>query len=379
MGQDGLVPRYGFWHTNTTVLGRRLRVSLHTRDRKVARVRARQLVADLETRGPVALQRDRATVADALALAEADARVNERKSAWKTAKNVERLGAALGHLKLASLTGAHIMAYIDARKAEGFANASVNRELATLRRALILAVDAELVARIPRIRLLKEAPPRSGFFEATQYTDLLKHLPEHLRPLITTAFRTGWRIRSELLPLQWHQVDLQARTLRLAAGTTKSGDGRVFVMPPALHETLVAQRAKIEALQQKTAQVIPWVFVRPNGRPIKSFRRAWITACKAAGIPGRIPHDLRRTAVRNLERAGVPRSVAMKMVGHRTESIYRRYAIVSESDLHEAAKKLAALESSNGIGPHVVKQPRQPGSDRRATRRRPIHGRTATA
>jgi integrase len=62
------------------------------------------------------------------------------------------------------------------------------------------------------------------------------------------------------------------------------------------------------------------------------------------GVPDRIPHDFRRTAVRNLERAGVSRSVAMKMTGHKTEAIYRRYAIVSEQDLHEAARKLAAVE-----------------------------------
>jgi integrase len=59
------------------------------------------------------------------------------------------------------------------------------------------------------------------------------------------------------------------------------------------------------------------------------------------GVPGRIFHDFRRTAVRNLERAGVPRSVAMKMVGHKTEAVYRRYAIVSDSDLRAAALKLA--------------------------------------
>ena len=89
-------------------------------------------------------------------------------------------------------------------------------------------------------------------------------------------------------------------------------------------------------------QIVPFVFHRA-GRPIKSFRRAWLAACKAAGCPGRIPHDFRRTAVRNLERADVPRSAAMKMVGHKTESIYRRYAIVSESDLRDGADKIQAL------------------------------------
>jgi hypothetical protein len=94
--------------------------------------------------------------------------------------------------------------------------------------------------------------------------------------------------------------------------------------------------------------VIPWVFHR-DGRAIKFFRRAWLTACKAAKVPHRIPHDFRRTAVRNLERAGVPRSAAMKMVGHKTEAIYRRYAIADERMLREgAAKSEALLQAQRG-------------------------------
>jgi len=89
---------------------------------------------------------------------------------------------------------------------------------------------------------------------------------------------------------------------------------------------------------------------------IKSFRRAWVTACKKAGIPERVPHDFRRTAVRNLERAGVPRSTAMKMVGHRTESIYRRYAIVDEAMLKEGAAKLQILhDTQQGPASNVVR------------------------
>ena len=80
-------------------------------------------------------------------------------------------------------------------------------------------------------------------------------------------------------------------------------------------------------------------------------------------MPDRIPHDFRRTAVRNLERAGVSRSVAMKMVGHKTEAIYRRYAIVSESDLREAARKLAAVEqngqNSGHHAPDSISRPAQ--------------------
>ncbi len=112
-------------------------------------------------------------------------------------------------------------------------------------------------------------------------------------------------------------------------------------MTPELRACLEAQRAATEALQRPTGQIIPYVF-HHDGRPLKGFRRAWKTACRRAGVSGRIPHDLRRTAVRNLERAGVPRSTAMAMVG-KTEAIYRRYSIVDSVMLQEGAAKLAAF------------------------------------
>ena len=109
-------------------------------------------------------------------------------------------------------------------------------------------------------------------------------------------------------------------------------------------EVLEEQIKKTEALQKELGKIIPHLFHR-RGQPIKSFRRSWVSACKKAGVPGKIRHDFRRTACRNLERAGVPRSAAMKAVGHLTESIYRRYSIVDESMLKDAAKKLEQLNS----------------------------------
>ena len=109
---------------------------------------------------------------------------------------------------------------------------------------------------------------------------------------------------------------------------------------------LERQLGETRAREREADRIIPWLFHR-DGQPIKGFRRAWLTACRKAGVPGRIPHDFRRTAVRNLERAGVPRSAAMKMVGHRTESIYRRYAIADEAMLKESAEKLARLHQAD--------------------------------
>src|SRR6266481_2426359 len=205
--------------------------------------------------------------------------------------------------------------------------------------------NKKLAGQPPRFEKLQEDNIRQGFFEREQFEAVRKHLPAYARPVVTFMYLTGWRIRSEVLPLPWRQVDFQAGTVRLEPGTTKNKDGRTFYLTPELRTCLEAQRAATEALQRQTGRIIPWVFHR-EGTPMKSFWKAWKTACKAAGTPGRIPHDFRRTAVRNLERAGVPRSVAMKMAGHKTEAIYRRYAIVSDADLQDAAKKLAAVSAS---------------------------------
>jgi integrase len=90
-----------------------------------------------------------------------------------------------------------------------------------------------------------------------------------------------------------------------------------------------SQWAYTEAAQKRTCQIVPWLFHR-EGKPIRSMHAAWRSACERAKVPGRLMHDFRRTAVRNFERAGVPRSVAMKLTGHKTETVYQRYAIVSE-------------------------------------------------
>jgi len=146
---------------------------------------------------------------------------------------------------------------------------------------------------------------------------------------------TGWRINSEVLTLQWRQVDFNAGTVRLDPGTTKNGEGRVFPMTRDLRAGLEMQRPQ----SGKRAAIIPWVFHR-DGEPIKRFNKVWKRACVAGGCPGRIPHDLRRTAVRNLVRAGVPERVAMQLTGHKTRSVFERYNIVSEGDLTDAARRL---------------------------------------
>jgi integrase len=155
----------------------------------------------------------------------------------------------------------------------------------------LLAVKGEKIHRAPHIVMLPERNIRTGFFEDHQYEAVRAHLPAYAQPVVTFAYLTGWRVRSEVLTLQWRQVDFKAGIIRLDPGTTKNLEGRVFVTPE-LRATLEAQRTVTEAKQQKTGSITPWVFHRTKrGRPLKSFRKAWQQACTAAGVPGRILHD----------------------------------------------------------------------------------------
>jgi integrase len=201
------------------------------------------------------------------------------------------------------------------------------------------------VAVIPVIHLLHEANARKGFSEREQFETVLKYLPEDLKPVVVTAYHTGWRVDSEILTRKRPHLDLKAGWLRLEPGETRNDDGRNFPVTQELRAVLEEQVSKTRALELATGQIIPWLF-HLNGEPIKNFRCAWLSACKLPGVPGRLRHDFRRTACRNLERMGISRSAAMKMVGHKTEAIYRRYAIADEVALKEAAAKIDGFHAA---------------------------------
>jgi integrase len=174
---------------------------------------------------------------------------------------------------------------------------------------------------------------------------------------VTIEHTYGWRCQSEVLTLERRQLDLDAGTLRLDPGTTKNDDGRLVYLTPELKTLLTAQIGRVKALERKLGRVIPFLFPHLKGAdprtthgpkrtilgaPRRDFRRAWLTACARAGVPGRLRHDFRRTAVRNLVASDVSERVAMTITGHKTRSVFDRYHIVSDRDLRDAARKLYA-------------------------------------
>jgi integrase len=231
------------------------------------------------------------------------------------------------------------------------------------------------------IRGLKEAPPRSGFFEADQYATVRRNLPVDLQTACDIAYTFGWRMQSEILALERRDVDLAGGRLSLRAGETKNDEGREVFLTSQLKAALAAQLERVDTLQRQLERVIPFVFPhlrgRHRGNQILDFRKAWRTACleaelggltgearekrrqwlkanPSAGLLSMLRHDLRRTAVRNLVRAGVAERVAMELTGHKTRSVFDRYDIVSEADKRAAAERLALGMFSRMTGGSTV-------------------------
>jgi len=178
--------------------------------------------------------------------------------------------------------------------------------------------------------MLKENNVRKGFIEYEEYLALQKALPDHIKPVVTVGYMTGWR-KSEILDLQWNQVNLKEGIVRLEPGETKNEDARTLYMEPELWE-LMEERYRNRRMD------CLYVF-HSNGKRICDFRKSWGKACAEIGRKGLLFHDLRRSGVRNMIRAGIPERVAMTISGHKTRSVFDRYNIVSQEDLKDAARK----------------------------------------
>ncbi len=269
-----------------------------------------------------------------------DYRINARKSLVRAERSVGHLKRVFEGMRVVDITTPRINAYIEQRLEEGAANASVNRELSALKRMLNLGADQTppKVDRVPHIPMLKESNVRKGFFEHGEFLALRDALPDYLKGFVAFAYTVGWRL-SEISNLTWAHVDLKQGIVRLEPGETKNDEGRTIYLDEELKE--VFQRQWEARKQSET--LIPYVFPNKEGSDrIKDFRGSWSRACKEIEISNKIFHDLRRTAVRNMVRSGVPERVAMMISGHKTKSVFDRYNIVNDTDLRLAATKQEA-------------------------------------
>lgn len=343
--------RGGRWWIQYNSRGQKYRESSYSGDRRDASRQLRHRLAEVAT-GRHAPAAERVVVEDLLDMVRDDYRLNGRRSLPRAETAFKHLQDAFSGFRALDLTPDRLTTYARERREAGAAVASVAYELAMLKRGFSLGVRAGRLQVRPAFPVLTVDNARGGYFEEPEFRRLQKCLSESLRPPMTFAYLTGWRLISEVLSLRWGQVDLAAGTVRIEPGSSairanKTKQGRTFPIGalPELAWLLEEQRRITTEAERRLGAVIPWVFHR-NGKPIRDFRKGWRVACAKTGLVGMIPHDFRRTAVRNLERAAVPRSVAMQLVGHKTEAMYRRYAIVAERDLAEGVAKLAAFRAA---------------------------------
>ncbi len=264
----------------------------------------------------------------------ADYKINQRKSYWRAQLSVRHLKGYFGGLKAHVIDTPLIRKYISHRQAQGAMNATINRELAALRRMFRLAAQDDRIPKVPHFPMLEENNVRSGFLEHADYLQLHAALPDYLKPVLTMAYWTGCR-KAEILGLKWSQVDFLNRQITLEAPATKNNEPRTIPVCEELYRVLVS----LHAVRAKKGPGRDLVFTN-RGNPIRYLYNAWRAVTTRVGLPGLLLHDCRRTAVRNLVRAGVSDKVARAISGHKTRSVFDRYNIVDERDLRDATAKL---------------------------------------
>ncbi|MGH8013315.1 MAG: tyrosine-type recombinase/integrase [Candidatus Binataceae bacterium] len=274
-----------------------------------------------------------------------DYQVNRRRSLSAARLSISHLRKFFGRERAIDITTNRIKAYVADRQREGAANASINRELAALRRMFSLAMQDGRVTNVSYVPNLEENNARRGFLDHGSFIELRENLPDYLRDPITFLYLSGWRL-GEMKALEWRDIDLTGQVVHLRPEVSKNKDGRVLPLTGELLE--IMQRA-----QAKRRLDCPFVFHRDD-EPIGDFRKAWRNAREAAGLAPVLVHDLRRTAVRNMVRAGIPDRIAMTLSGHKTRSIFDRYNIVSEADLALATERLQAHLKGEPSGSKVT-------------------------
>ena len=258
------------------------------------------------------------------------------KNVKAMAPQLKHLRARFGTFRAREITLPLLERYALDQRQRGMAPATVKCRLAYLRGAFECARRGGLIACRPDWAKIQVHNARTGYFEPDELVRLLAALPKPLDDVAQFAAFTGWR-RQEVLGLRWSEVDRQAGEIRLPPARSKNGYGRVMLLEGPL-AVIVARRWSLRALT-------PWVFHR-LGKRLRDFRHSWTNACDAAGVPGRLFHDLRRTFVVHSDRAGILPAVARSMTGHRSEAMRQRYRIVAPREQRGAVAALVAYREA---------------------------------
>jgi integrase len=343
-GQGNVYLRGATWWIQYSHRGKVYRESSESSEQKVARKLLKKRNAETSRGriiGPVAEKITLGDMRDALLV---DYRLCGNRSIWTAGHYARNLIGYFGeNARALDITSDRIAAYIEARREQGYANATVNREVECLRHMFYIMVKAGRLSRnnMPATPHLQEAPARRGFLEPADFARLRAALPAHLREPASFLYLTGWR-KGAMCRLQWlrdcelkfdDENDLVGGSVTLQAEQSKNKQAYTLPLKGELLE--VIRRAWASRIPE-----CPFVF-HDGARAIRDFRKSWMSASKTAGLDGILVHDMRRSCARNLIRAGVAERVAMNVTGHKTRSMFDRYNIVAESDLESAIERVS--------------------------------------
>jgi integrase len=262
------------WWVSFNINGRQIRLSSKSSNRNDAVRLLKRKLAEAQAGHPVGTQIDRTTFADMSRILIERYKASNLRSLKSTMFRLKRLDAFFGNYQARDVTADKVTSYIAERLEQRAAHATINRELAALKRAFKLAHEARRVASVPVIRLLPEDNARQGFIEHADFVALRDELPERLRDCVTFLYLSGWRV-GEMKALEWCDLDRDGHAVRLPPSKTKNKKGRVL---PLLGEL----GSVIDRAREQRRLDCPFVFHR-DGRPIKDFRTAWKTACNSVG------------------------------------------------------------------------------------------------
>jgi len=320
--------------------GKSYRESAHTSEEKAARKLLKQRLKQVERPGVVGPKEDRWTLVDMRARIEASYERKQNRLLKTVGYCFKHLEAAFQFRRVIDISTPAVEKYSKDRLKAGAARASVNRELPYLRHGFKLMLKGGDISAIPAVvELLQGENVRKGFLAPAEFVGLSKKIPDpDVRDLVAFLYNAGWR-SGEGKSLEWSEVDLNRNMISLPAEKSKSKKPRNLSIIGALME-VIQRRLAVRQLD------CPYVFHR-RGKRIASFRKAFKAAAAQSEMPGLVPHDMRRSAVRNFRRAGLSENEGMKLSGHETDSIYRRYDIISDEDL---------TESMNRVQEHIKKE-----------------------
>jgi integrase len=311
--------------------GRVFRESSHSDRETVARKLLKKRLGEIGLQKFIGPAEERVTFEDLAAALLTDYEVNAKRSIRGARLSVRHLRSYFGTDRATDITMDRIRVYTLERQREGAANGSINRELAALKRAFNLMIQAGRFGHAPHVPMLREAGPRQCFLEPADFARLRDALSEYLKDPISFLYLSGWR-KSEMQTLEWRDVDMAGALVRLRRERSKNEESRIL---PLQGELL----AIITRAQENRRLDCPYVF-HNGGIPLGDFRKAWRNALRVTGLGEMLIHDMRRSCVRNLVRSGTPEVIAMRLTGHKTRSIFDRYDITSESDLVSASARL---------------------------------------